>query len=272
MTQQKSSSTQTRRILAHQGFTLIELLVVMAIIALLAAILFPVFGRARENARRSSCTSNLKQLGLGIMQYAQDFDEKYPMGMQAGWANSWAVTVQPYAKSYEVFRCPNESNLAPLTGWSWTGQSISYAANMYSNGCTTLWGVMGTKGSSCLDFPSRSVGDVGRPSETILLAERHNTEVVKNGGVGNMTGYSIGLSGQSWLGGITYTQIPNGTLPASNPYPTGPNGAVTAAHFEMANFLFTDGHVKSMRPSATDPDPGNLINPEPGNMWDARRQ
>src|ERR1051325_7590284 len=61
-----------------RGFTLIELLVVIAIIAILAAILFPVFGRARENARRSSCQSNLKQIGLGLLQYEQDFDESLP--------------------------------------------------------------------------------------------------------------------------------------------------------------------------------------------------
>ena len=60
------------------GFTLIELLVVIAIIAILAAILFPVFARARENARRSSCQSNMKQIGLGFMQYTQDYDEQYP--------------------------------------------------------------------------------------------------------------------------------------------------------------------------------------------------
>ncbi|RYG63911.1 DUF1559 domain-containing protein, partial [bacterium] len=71
----KSLSLSTSR---KGAFTLIELLVVIAIIAILAAILFPVFGRARENARRSSCLSNMKQIGLGMMQYTQDYDEKFP--------------------------------------------------------------------------------------------------------------------------------------------------------------------------------------------------
>jgi prepilin-type N-terminal cleavage/methylation domain-containing protein len=68
---------QTKRS-AGSGFTLIELLVVIAIIAILAAILFPVFARARENARRASCASNLKQISLGLMQYSQDYDERFP--------------------------------------------------------------------------------------------------------------------------------------------------------------------------------------------------
>jgi type II secretory pathway pseudopilin PulG len=89
---------------------LIELLVVIAIIAILAAILFPVFGRARENARRSSCQSNLKQIGLGILQYTQDYDEKLvPFRNAAPAANTpWAHHIQPYIKSVQLFKCPSQ--------------------------------------------------------------------------------------------------------------------------------------------------------------------
>ena len=104
-----------------RGFTLIELLVVIAIIAILAAILFPVFARARENARRSSCQSNMKQLGLGFAQYVQDNDSRYP-NLRI-WLNpptnsiplEWHQAIQPYLKSgtlyagYGVFECPSES-------------------------------------------------------------------------------------------------------------------------------------------------------------------
>src|SRR5689334_5202516 len=79
-----TSSQCNRRQAAKPGFTLIELLVVIAIIAILAAILFPVFARARENARRASCQSNLKQIGLGIMMYTQDYDETFPRSAIGG--------------------------------------------------------------------------------------------------------------------------------------------------------------------------------------------
>src|SRR5471032_1752630 len=99
----------------RKGFTLIELLVVIAIIAILAAILFPVFARARENARRASCQSNLKQIGLGMLQYAQDYDERIPFGVFAGYGNSlpdgigWAGPLYPYLKSAQIFVCPSDS-------------------------------------------------------------------------------------------------------------------------------------------------------------------
>jgi prepilin-type N-terminal cleavage/methylation domain-containing protein/prepilin-type processing-associated H-X9-DG protein len=102
-----------------RAFTLIELLVVIAIILILAAILFPVFARARENARRTSCMSNLKQMGLAAMQYIQDYDESYPKGSitgsnpypdGAGWVGGlwlWQQVLYPYHKSRQVFRCPS---------------------------------------------------------------------------------------------------------------------------------------------------------------------
>src|SRR5688500_9028814 len=102
----------------QRAFTLIELLVVIAIIALLAAILFPVFARARENARRSSCQSNMKQIALAQMQYTQDYDEKFtgshisqvPDDLTPGSCktyNTWGYLLQPYIKSKEVFYCPS---------------------------------------------------------------------------------------------------------------------------------------------------------------------
>jgi prepilin-type N-terminal cleavage/methylation domain-containing protein/prepilin-type processing-associated H-X9-DG protein len=93
-----------------RAFTLIELLVVIAIIAILAAILFPVFARARENARRASCISNLKQIALGILQYTQDYDETMPQWASPIPSNAnagWATSVQPYVKSWQLFHCPS---------------------------------------------------------------------------------------------------------------------------------------------------------------------
>jgi prepilin-type N-terminal cleavage/methylation domain-containing protein/prepilin-type processing-associated H-X9-DG protein len=108
----------------RQGFTLIELLVVIAIIAILAAILFPVFARARENARRASCLSNMKQIGLGVIQYTQDYDEQLPMNFEyqprsdlrlpdgRGYIGryTWHLQLFPYIKSQQVFVCPSDPN------------------------------------------------------------------------------------------------------------------------------------------------------------------
>jgi prepilin-type N-terminal cleavage/methylation domain-containing protein len=108
----------------RKGFTLIELLVVIAIIAILAAILFPVFSRAREQARKAACMSNMKQLGLALMMYVQDWDETYPpnrRGIVRGGCTrpcnapvaptsnaTWRTLVQPYVKNWQIFRCPSQ--------------------------------------------------------------------------------------------------------------------------------------------------------------------
>jgi prepilin-type N-terminal cleavage/methylation domain-containing protein/prepilin-type processing-associated H-X9-DG protein len=102
----------------RRGFTLIELLVVIAIIAILAAILFPVFAKAREKARQTSCLSNLKQIGLAVLQYAQDYDERTPLiyfGATSGylWPNGttspgmWMAAVYPYVKNTQLMNCPS---------------------------------------------------------------------------------------------------------------------------------------------------------------------
>ena len=96
----------------RQGFTLIELLVVIAIIAILAAILFPVFAKAREKARQTSCLSNLKQIALATLQYVQDYDERMPRYYHATPINYTAQTgIQPYMKSIQIWRCPSGSAL-----------------------------------------------------------------------------------------------------------------------------------------------------------------
>lgn len=104
--------------LRRAGFTLIELLVVIAIIAILAAILFPVFARAREKARQSTCTSNLKQLGLSLNMYAQDYDGIFPMWGYGGsdaddtvadGAFTWDTVLEPYMKNTQILICPSNS-------------------------------------------------------------------------------------------------------------------------------------------------------------------
>src|SRR6056297_580676 len=105
----------------QRGFTLIELLVVIAIIAILAAILFPVFARAREKARQASCLSNAKQLGLGFMMYVQDYDERLPavyVWLPEGY---WAQLIYPYVENHQVYQCPSAPKDEPVGGGKWRG-------------------------------------------------------------------------------------------------------------------------------------------------------
>ncbi len=114
-----------------KGFTLIELLVVIAIIAILAAILFPVFAQAREKARQTGCLSNVKQIGLGVQMYAQDYDEYVPRNAYADpprvlegnhfvdcSSPRWMDVLYPYIKNVDVFNCPSDPFSAiSATGW-----------------------------------------------------------------------------------------------------------------------------------------------------------
>jgi len=211
----------------QRGFTLIELLVVIAIIAILAAILFPAFARARENARRASCQSNLKQIGLGVMQYTQDYDEKLPF-VQMGPAVTgsfvkdytiWADVFLPYLKSTQIFVCPSATNyntpkVSPPTN-PISATNICYGAVADNNGNNAY---------SFIAAGSPSVGPSALPqftntAETILIAERND--------VGNVEyNYFVSNAGESGQVGRD----------------------VGETHFGGGNHLFADGHVKFLMP------------------------
>jgi prepilin-type N-terminal cleavage/methylation domain-containing protein/prepilin-type processing-associated H-X9-DG protein len=198
-------------IVRNKAFTLIELLVVIAIIAILASILFPVFARARENARRSSCQSNLKQIGLGVMQYTQDYDEKYPFfddttSAASSPGTSWdpfsvsagnpGTEIYPYVKNWQIFRCPSTSDYTATTeiktSYMWNGVLIRKT------------------GLSMAAVPSAA--------EIVSLQEAKSADsrlYIRPGIFGDPPGYMY------WA----YT-------------------GYNTLHFDGGNFLYADGHVK----------------------------
>ncbi len=145
------------------GFTLIELLVVIAIIAILAAILFPVFARAREKARQTSCLSNVKQIMLGHLMYAQDYDEQWcparlrnpTLGSDHRLNYTWGI--YPYVKNFQIFRCPSDPDPS-----SWYADDT----NHYSSYGWNCW-LSGTYGG-------RMLAEMTRPAEQIMLMDAEN--------------------------------------------------------------------------------------------------
>ena len=216
----------------RRGFTLIELLVVIAIIAILAAILFPVFAKAREKARQSSCLSNVKQLGLAVLQYAQDYDEtlnscygaqdasvSYRRWYYQGATNPGMLF--PYIKNSQVFDCPSGKG--------------NYGANR---------ALMGDGNQN-----GRNLAVVAKPSETIILGD-----ALTSGG-NPATGMDT-AAGESWGGMIA-------SLTRTSSYGPGTacngRGLMAIRHNEVANLGFLDGHAKAMKSGQTD---------SPESMWD----
>ena len=272
-----------RRTPGAKGFTLIELLVVIAIIAILAAILFPAFAKARESARRISCVSNMKQLGTAIMQYTQEFDEKFPSGGDGNFGGmGWQQIIQPYLKDYNVVVCPSDANggqRVPVASGGWQGPGMSYAANGLlspnynfvgtpASGFPALGPMPLTSVDWWIEGKALSLSKIKKPTLSVLLAEKHSAGFPNFPSMGvNWSSPQVVISGSDVNPHGTADNIPDGTR-ADAPYPNGRNGAVTVVHLDRTNILFCDGHVKSMIATETNPDPAGR--PQ-DNMWDATR-
>ncbi len=226
-----------------RGFTLIELLVVIAIIAILAAILFPVFAKAREAARKIQCASNLKQIGNALMMYVGDYDDTYPNRRMPDAANpsgtdtlSWRTLIHPYMKNTQIVVCPSNPHKNSLCrdNDAPTAFGISY-------GCNFNWGGnSNTAANPLADIGKGIFGNqlstgvhmamVDSPAQTIAVMEMFNVPFVN---------FVVDYVGGSWTdsaAGRTYTYYENTLF-------TGHNGT--------SNYLFADGHVKAYRPSQT---------------------
>jgi prepilin-type N-terminal cleavage/methylation domain-containing protein/prepilin-type processing-associated H-X9-DG protein len=217
--------TQLKKV--HQkGFTLIELLVVIAIIALLAAILFPVFARARENARRTACISNLKQISLGYMQYTQDYDERFPANFSAlsgGKRIYYFAAVDPYIKSKQVWVCPSESIQGGIlaeaaTGNFTTSDSIHYYYNFRIGG-----------NSGIIPLALKSLAEFDTPSDVFLLWDME-AQTAASGATANRDLYASDFRGSS-------------VVPSRDAVRPGLQGGI-GRHLEGENYAYVDGHVK----------------------------
>jgi len=192
----------------RRGFTLIELLVVIAIIAILAAILFPVFAKAREKARQSSCLSNVKQITIAVLQYVQDYDEtfliacRWPLGDIAVLRN-WYQELTPYMKSTQILICPSSR----VHGYGWNYQNFGYwnSPNLTSGPC-------------------RELSMVKEPAECIILGDNPSTGQY----AANSTLYIYGPTQSSNTATVTPGDIIN----------------TCRRHNGGGNYAFVDGHAK----------------------------
>ncbi|MBC8142052.1 MAG: DUF1559 domain-containing protein [Armatimonadetes bacterium] len=259
----------------NRAFTLIELLVVIAIIAILAAILFPVFAQAREKARQTTCLSNLKQIGLGVMQYVQDYDETYPrlqLGNdpardpdhavqmytpdRANWNYySWKEAIEPYVKN----------GYQRSTNWSASGtQTVSNAAGGIWVCPSEPWGdTWRTYGGNSMiftklyndetetkDFEAQTLANVRNTANIVMVGELGTTERWNNSG-NDLTSDWWAHGGMQWppqfqgaASGAQYdADIPEGQEGTRSwPYTYFPR----YRHSGVSNMAFADGHVKAM--------------------------
>ena len=221
--------------LSFKGFTLIELFVVIAIIAILAAILFPVFAQAREKARQTTCLSNMKQLGLSMMMYTEDYDESYPCGDAGSWNGTYAWggfvdAISPYVKNKKMFVCPSDGKKDCATG------STAFGSNFLTDDTTLVNKRSNVFLSYAYNFAlqASATGALTYPAETALLVEHiERPYFYSNQGKG--------------ITDATYYMIfaPD----------TGTDSAIAriaagSRHNEGMNMTFADGHAKYVKKSA----------------------
>ncbi len=205
---------------SKKAFTLIELLVVIAIIAILAAILFPVFSRARENARKASCQSNLKQVGISLQMYVQDYDQRFMISGQTT-TTCPATLLAPYTKSSQVWICPSETNSTALKN-----VDPRYATYQINN-----------------QLANKAEAVFTRATELVVTHDSDASEI----------GWT---EGNSWDGGLTTDwpqPRPNGCTESNlnkNVKPCGADSYLNpefTRHNGTFNVLFVDGHVKAQQ-------------------------
>ncbi len=236
------------------AFTLIELLVVIAIIAILAAILFPVFAQAREKARQTSCLSNAKQLGLGVMMYAQDYDEQYPMtanyGMPSATRMIWSDMVVPYLKNKDIFKCPSAVAPGYPNGWAERGYSaigmnaqLAYAETGSPDATEGFPSVLG-------------MAAVDEPASFGLITETPNAPV--GGAMGRYRGHNfdpcsrratpnlVDIKLTAPLTGDVDLVAANPSLGAGALKPIFARHNKTGTGNGLANVVFGDGHAKAV--------------------------
>jgi prepilin-type N-terminal cleavage/methylation domain-containing protein/prepilin-type processing-associated H-X9-DG protein len=235
--------------LMRRGFTLIELLVVIAIIAILAAILFPVFAQAREKARGASCLSNLKQMGLAWMMYAQDYDERYPTadpgtwgrcsdmkdrGAFGGWIGNLLV---PYSKNVNIFTCPSNPQLSAVNDdqkqTCWKANVVPYRYTSYGYNYDSLW--------------DQGMSSVNRPAELIAIYDAISAwtdcPYAQAGSCGIWAERDI----PAFLTKMGMPLAPGMTDPNKPGEWVGSYVSRVAPHNNTVNYLFADGHAKSSR-------------------------
>jgi prepilin-type N-terminal cleavage/methylation domain-containing protein/prepilin-type processing-associated H-X9-DG protein len=215
----------------RRGFTLIELLVVIAIIAILAAILFPVFARARDKARQASCLSNCRQIGLSLQMYAQDYDERLPNKWWdrdgcTEWLCTPAIQLVPYTKSNKIWICPTKGRGAPDPAQT---LFISYGFNWWAVG--------------------KPLAAMERPAETIFGAETGATADLKHLGGTKGSGAADGAWLDTYWQNYSYPRVKVSTYSKSNTNTNHRFQTQQGKHAGTVNVIYADGHVKNSRPS-----------------------